>query len=44
MYYLYIIKSDVFDRIYIGTTAHIDTRVTQHKIKIFCNTAPSSNG
>ncbi len=30
MYHVYVLKSDAFDRIYIGTTADVDTRVRQH--------------
>ena len=30
MYFIYVLKSDVFNRIYIGSTKDIDTRVVQH--------------
>ncbi len=32
MYYIYVIKSDAFDRIYIGVTTDVDARVMQHNV------------
>lgn len=40
MYYLYVIKSDVSDRIYIGVSADVATRVTQHNNKKVFSTRP----
>ncbi|PIQ67853.1 endonuclease [Candidatus Uhrbacteria bacterium CG_4_9_14_3_um_filter_41_35] len=30
MFYIYVLKSDASNRIYIGSTANINTRVMQH--------------
>ncbi|HJN85459.1 MAG TPA: GIY-YIG nuclease family protein [Patescibacteria group bacterium] len=40
MYYLYVIKSDAFDRIYIGVSSDIDTRVAQHNARKVFSTKP----
>ena len=32
MYHVYVLKSDVYKRIYIGSTEDINTRVIQHNL------------